>query len=311
MIDVDKLLRALGIQGKRSGREWQALCPYHADRKPSWSIRDQPGNEKNGHHNCFSCGAGGDAIKLVADLLDIERKEAEQWLTESGITSDPDIPFETEIVERATPIGSPELKPPAGVELAPLNQWVTAARDFATRRGLTPEQIERWGIGYAVTGRCRSRIWIPVRAEDGSLQSWMARSYDPKSLLRYLTPTREEAPGHGELFGQQHWQGRGQLVLCEGALNALACERAGARNIAAIGGSASKVTPLVIAQLASFEQVLVLTDPDAAGDNAAAQIVGALARWRQVFRLELPPGKDPNDLPEAELREILIGRWPT
>lgn len=311
MIDVDKLLRALGISAKRAGREWQALCPYHADRKPSWSIRDQPGHERHGRHNCFSCGAGGDAVQLVADLLTLEREEALQWLAQSGITSDPDVPFETEIVERAQPLFSDSaLHIPALVQFEPLDQWVSAARDFAIRRGLTAEQVERWGIGYAVAGRCRGRIWIPVRDGDGKLQSWMARAYDAKMRLRYLTPTREEALGLAALFGPQHWGHRGQVVLCEGALNALACERAGARNIAAIGGSATKVTPLVIAALSTFEQVLVVTDPDAAGDKAAEQVIGALKRWRSVIRLELPAGTDANDLPEAELREILTGRWP-
>lgn len=313
-VDVDRLLRALGISAKRAGREWQALCPYHQDRKPSWSIRDQPGHDRHGRHNCFSCGAGGDALRLAADLLGITRDEATEWLAVNGVTSDPDIPFEVDVQSTGAALQGGCVVP-AGVQVVPFDSWPTAPREYAERdRGITAAQVARWGIGFAVVGRCRGRVWMPIRNAKGELVSWMARAYDKTMQLRYLTPRREEAPGHdAAIFGSAHWRTHQQLVVCEGALNALACERAGAPNVAAIGGSVQKVTPLVIAQLSAFAQVLILTDSDDAGDSAAALIEGSLKRWREVVRLRIEPkaGKkrDANDLPEAELREILLGRW--
>lgn len=304
IVDIDRLLRSLGIAAKKKGHEWEALCPYHEDRKPSWSIRDQPGNDRHGKFNCFSCHAGGDAIQLTADMLQVERDEAELWLAESGITELPDIPFETGIEltggELSKVCAGPNL-----LNFAPLPMWVSSARDYATSRGITAEQVERWGIGYAVSGRVGGRIWIPIRDSAGTLLSWTARSYTG-SRLRYLTATREESVRLDAIFGEHHWDlNFDQVVLTEGALNALACERAGAKNVAALNGS--NVTALNIAALSMFGKIVIATDPDKAGERAAGVVISALKRWKEVVVIGFPPGKDASDLPEAELSRILAG----
>lgn len=48
-----------------------ALCPFHADTKPSMHVYD------DGFH-CFACGAHGDAIDLVQQIKQCSRKEAAQ-----------------------------------------------------------------------------------------------------------------------------------------------------------------------------------------------------------------------------------------
>ena len=41
----------------RRGPEWVALCPFHNERTPSFTVRDD-----KGFFHCFGCGAHGDAI---------------------------------------------------------------------------------------------------------------------------------------------------------------------------------------------------------------------------------------------------------
>ncbi|WP_448380302.1 DNA primase [Gloeomargarita sp.] len=48
---------------RRQGKGWVGLCPFHDDRKPSFYVNPQ----KQLYH-CFSCGAGGDAIKFLMEL---------------------------------------------------------------------------------------------------------------------------------------------------------------------------------------------------------------------------------------------------
>lgn len=45
---------------KRAGREWKALCPFHKERSPSFTIYD---DDRRWH--CFGCGAGGDQLDFV------------------------------------------------------------------------------------------------------------------------------------------------------------------------------------------------------------------------------------------------------
>ena len=54
----------------RRGREYAGLCPFHAERTPSFFVV-----EDEGFFHCFGCGAHGDAIGFVmrADNLDFEQ----------------------------------------------------------------------------------------------------------------------------------------------------------------------------------------------------------------------------------------------
>lgn len=313
-VDVEKLLLALGIKAKRNGREWHALCPLpgHDDTKASWSIHDQEGHKSHGLHHCFACNQGGGVLSLTVDVLGLEdRDQAREWLQANGVTSLPDIPLEVSAQERGRDyMQQAELQVPAGVRFGSIEQWPSAPRSYALAprpfgRALAPEQIARWGIGYAVDGRCGGRLFIPTRDEQGRLVSYTARAYRDLDA-RYLNPRKEEDASTDAIFGAERWGSqRDLLVLCEGAFNALAVERAVGGKIGALGGS--NVTPMVLANISTFRRTLVLTDADAAGDTAAMKVLAALGRWRDVRRVRLPTGLDVDDLPPPVLREILTG----
>ena len=44
----------------RKGREYQACCPFHNEKTPSFTV-----NEAKGFYHCFGCGVSGDAITFV------------------------------------------------------------------------------------------------------------------------------------------------------------------------------------------------------------------------------------------------------
>lgn len=301
MIDVGHLLEALGVEAKREGHNQVARCPFpeHDDRHPSFKVRDQPGNPRHGLYVC-SCGRGGSPRTLVHDLAGILWDDIDSWLTEHGVFGE-----ETDIEgEARVELVGEERKPfrlPAGVHFRPLAKWPGPARDYALGRGLTAEQVERWGIGYSIDGRLHGRIVIPIRGEQGDVQSYMARSFLP-SARRYLTPASEENPKPGACFGAERWGAeRGTVVLCEGALKCLAVDRVVSVPVAAVGGN--QVQPDHIALLSSFERVVVLPDADSAGDGVAAQVWAALARWRPVVRLDL--GQDADEVAVETLKERL------
>ena len=45
---------------KKQGREYVGLCPFHAERTPSFSV-----NAEKGVWHCYGCDAGGDLFKFV------------------------------------------------------------------------------------------------------------------------------------------------------------------------------------------------------------------------------------------------------
>ena len=59
-VDIAALVAERGITLKRVGRTLFALCPFHAERTPSFTV-----SRERGLFHCFGCGVGGDAIGFL------------------------------------------------------------------------------------------------------------------------------------------------------------------------------------------------------------------------------------------------------
>ncbi|TMK77336.1 MAG: hypothetical protein E6G46_11920 [Actinobacteria bacterium] len=65
------------MQVKRAGRLYKALCPFHAEKTPSFSL-----DPAKGLYFCFGCHEGGDVIKLVEKLDNLSFVEAIERLAQ-------------------------------------------------------------------------------------------------------------------------------------------------------------------------------------------------------------------------------------
>ena len=63
-VDLVALIQSRGISLKKNGKGYTGLCPFHEDKKPSFSV-----NPTTNLWQCFGCGAGGDVIRFV-ELFD-------------------------------------------------------------------------------------------------------------------------------------------------------------------------------------------------------------------------------------------------
>ena len=308
-LDVPALLGRLGLDAKRKGREWWACCPFHEERSASWCMRDQPGDEEK--HALWRCyGAcevrGGNAVGLVMRMLRLDRDEAWRWIwSDAKATPEPPPVLEVEVEVRRP--GAP-FKLPSGVILAPLAAWVTPARRYAVERGLTPAQVERWRLGFAVEGYLAGRLVLPVRNSKGKLVSYTGRTF-VGSMKKWREPREEDGGDKGSVFGEEHWPppgSRKRVVVTEAALDSLAVERVADVSIGAVYGS--ELLPGHVARLSTFEEVVVASDPDKAGEKFAGQLRGALGRWVRVRHAAMPEGYDANALERedpARLAEAL------
>ena len=307
-VDVPRLLEVLGIEvARREGPELWAPCPHpnHPDRDPSWSILNDPASDRHGYHRCFGCELGGGPVSLASSVLSLSTREAARWLEEQGLeVGEGPVPSEVELAV-VRPRARRRFRPPDGVVSDPLEQWPERPRGYLHSRGFGAREVERWGLGYALHGRLAGRIVFPVRDRARRLASYMARSFDGRAP-RYMTPNRElEGPDDAVLFGEEHWpehSGDEEVVLAEGAINALACEQAGARYVAAIGGS--ELSPDQAAKLSRWGRILRVSDPDPAGDKLAIA-TSFLDRWSTLREAFLPAGTDARDLDVADLRRML------
>ena len=67
---------------RRSGRNYMALCPFHNEKSPSFSVS----RDKQIFH-CFGCGVGGDVFRFIEKIENIDFRESIGILAErAGIT---------------------------------------------------------------------------------------------------------------------------------------------------------------------------------------------------------------------------------
>src|SRR5688572_10474560 len=69
------------VQLRKSGRNWLGLCPFHAERTPSFNVR-----EETGRYKCFGCDASGDVFTFVQEIEHVDFVGAvEQLAAKAGI----------------------------------------------------------------------------------------------------------------------------------------------------------------------------------------------------------------------------------
>ena len=56
---------------KRRGVNMIGLCPFHAEKTPSFTV-----SPSKGFYKCFGCGKGGDAVNFLMELEQMDFPEA-------------------------------------------------------------------------------------------------------------------------------------------------------------------------------------------------------------------------------------------
>lgn len=304
---VEKILDRMRVTYTlRSGRAW-ARCPYHDDHDPSWMIRVK--GKREGQHHCFACKQGGTLVELVMHVKNVDEDDARAWIKD--FKKAPPVKLRARVVERPPVLGRARFQIPREVIFEPLEQWVTLAQRYARKRGITDEQVKRFGLGYAVDSRLSGRIVMPFRGPGGHPASYSARTFVDDEI-RYLTPHEKEGADLGVLFGEHLWPSmlpgqRRIIVVTEGAIDALAVDRVVPDDVAigALGGS--EVQAIQITKLATFGIVVVLTDNDPAGHKAAKQLEIGLGRHVILRRVTLQSGFDAAKMKPDALTERLQG----
>lgn len=131
------------INLKQAGANFRANCPFHNEKTPSFMVS----RDKQIWH-CFGCGEGGDIYGFVMKMEGIDFPEAlRQLAVKAGVElkhEDPELTTKRtrslDIVEAATEFYHQILLKRPEAE---------AARQYLAKRGLTPEIISEFKLGFA------------------------------------------------------------------------------------------------------------------------------------------------------------------
>ena len=132
---------------KKSGRNYFGLCPFHGEKTPSFSVSQ----DKQIFH-CFGCGEGGNVFSFIMKMDGLTFPEAVKDLARRGGLTLPQASQSPGAVRD-------EL---TNKRLREAMQWAAkyyqhllgkpqslAASQYLEKRGLTPEVIAQFGIGFS------------------------------------------------------------------------------------------------------------------------------------------------------------------
>jgi DNA primase len=133
------------VKLSRQGREFAGLCPFHHEKTPSFYVVE----DKNFFH-CFGCGAHGDVIGFVmrADNLDF-LEAVEKLAGEAGLAVPQATTEERQRAQRQKTLLEALEAAAAFYEARLWSPESGSAREYLRGRGLDPETIRRFRLGWA------------------------------------------------------------------------------------------------------------------------------------------------------------------
>jgi DNA primase len=323
---------------KKRGANYQACCPFHSEKTPSFNVH--PGK---GIYKCFGCGAGGGVFDFVMQIEGCSFPEAVRIIAEkSGIP----IPVvnEAEDYEKSAKEREAVLK---------LNEWAceffeqqfndeaagTAAREYVESRGIKEETRKLFRIGYAPdswdgllnylrargattdeitssglavlkdTGgfydRFRGRVMFPIMDSQGRVIAFGGRVMG-EGEPKYLNSPETAVYTKGKnLFGlwtaKSEIRSRGFAILVEGYLDCIIPYQEGIHNIVASLGTALTDSQVrLLRRYMDQPQIVVNFDPDSAGQAATMRSIEMLlAESFRVNILRMPTDDDPDEYVRA------------
>ncbi len=319
------------IKVTKAGREFKACCPFHNEKTPSFTI-----NDEKGFYHCFGCSAHGDAIRWMTDQRGLSFMDAVKELADAaGMQVPAADPKAAAKAERANTLYD---------VMTAAQDWFVAqfqglegaeARAYCERRGLKPETIKAFGIGFAPDSRgklkealkhfgddklveagllisvedkepydrFRGRLMIPIRDPRGRFIAFGGRilgTGEPKYLNSPDTPLFDKGRTLYNLDkASAASRSSGRVIVVEGYMDAIALAQAGFGEAVAPLGTA--LTEQQITMLwRMVPKPLLCFDGDAAGQKAAFRAAQrALGGLKPGYSLEfvtLPEGQDPDDL---------------
>ncbi len=130
---------------KKSGRRWSGLCPFHAEKSPSFSV-----NAEEGRYYCFGCRATGDAISFVRETQHLDFVEAVRVLADrAGLQLHEDASASRARRERQELLDVMSRAVAWYHERLLSDPAARVARDYLRSRGIAGELARRFQLGWA------------------------------------------------------------------------------------------------------------------------------------------------------------------
>ena len=318
---------------RKVGRTYKGLCPFHAEKTPSFHV-----DPEKGFFHCFGCNAGGDVFKFLERQEKLTFPEAVRLLAQKAGMTLPEAAESSSDESRQDAALREGLLKAHEVAAAYFREQLVAqpgarARQQLADRGVTAPTLEQMGLGYApptrdglrnrllkqgfsesimtqsglivrrdngeLIDRFRNRLMVPICRDSGAVIAFGGRAMDGDQVPKYLNSPETAIYSKGRTLYGLHLSRAairklGYAVLVEGYFDFAQVFQSNAAPVVASCGTA--LTTQQAGLLRRFTTRIVLSfDPDAAGQGAAARSSELLVtEGFEVNVVVLDKGEDPD-----------------
>jgi DNA primase len=323
--------RKVILKPKGTGR-FLGLCPFHSEKTPSFTVSDE-----KGFYHCFGCGAHGDVFTFVSQTEGLSFKDTvERLAQECGVELPKYSPKQIEqeqhelsfyeLFELTTTYYEEQLNTPEGRK----------ALDYLKRRGLKPEIIKQFRLGYAPLNHSelrtkvlhkfsdeeiiessvlmkgqtgglynlfRGRVIFPIMNRKNRIIAFGGRILGEGEPKYFNSPENPIFKKGDELYGlnfasRDAFKTR-ELILVEGYMDVISMANYGINNAVAPLGTAVKTKQIELLWKYSDEPTICM-DSDNAGRKSMAKIateaMKLLTSGKSLKFCMLEGGKDPDEV---------------
>lgn len=319
---------------KKTGRNYLGLCPFHAEKTPSFNV-----NREKGLFKCFGCGEGGDALDflmkrenrgfsdIIRDLasdMGLSLQESTQSVEEKALT------------QKIYDINAEAL------------QWYHQnlvqqelgheALSYLYQREIMMETIAMFQIGYAPSGwdrlcrhfknddllltaglanrkenqqdqrlydRFRNRVILPIHDESGRIVGFGGRALQEEDKPKYLNTPETPVYFKNKILYGLH-QAKGAIresrfaIVMEGYFDVISAHMSGISQAVGTCGTAMSESHLKLLTRFGAETIFLAFDSDEPGIKAALHAISLIEHYISSVSLAvkvvlIPQGKDPDE----------------
>ena len=326
---------------KRRGANYVACCPFHNEKTPSFYV-----SPAKGIYKCFGCQKSGSSVGFVMEHEHCSYADALRYLARK---------YHIEIVE--TEESAEEIARRQRSESLMLvcefaqkffagnlasGEGRAVGYAYFRSRGLEDETIERFGLGWAPSGRTafidaataagfkmeyilgaglavqhedgsvgdkfRERAMFPIHSVSGRVIAFSGRTLRSDNPAKYVNSPETEIYVKSRIllgiyFAKSEISRLGKCILVEGNVDMVTMHQLGIRNVVASCGTSLTVEQVRLIRKFT-ENVTIMYDGDSAGIHAAIRGLGlVLEEGLNVKIVLLPEGEDPDSFGRSHTLE--------
>jgi len=310
-VSIEQVLVVYRLQLKRVRRNYlRGRCPLptHRSARSQQSFGVDTAKNVWACHSASCCQArggrvGGNVLDLVAYLEGCSIRDAALRL-QARCDSVGAICFYDQLVSKGRG-GNSSREPLAPLPFSLSVSW----HPYLQQRGVQPATAARFGAGYyAGSGFLRHRIVFPIHDGDGRRVAYAGRSLDD-SEPRYLFPPgfrKSQVVFNLHRAVEETARPAGRAIVVEGFFDCLRVHQSGCRNVVALmGSSLSEAQEKLLRE--RFRELVLMLDGDDTGRRASQQLATQLWRKVSLSIVQVPRGRQPDQLSGEEIQRILCG----